>query len=296
MDRASWEFDEGAAITDRRFVLKPLGGGTRFEVYLAWDEDLFALGVAKVLRPDQAEDERALRELGEEAEVLGRIAHPVIVRSFDAVLDGPYPHILIEHLEGPSLRRLIRRGGALEVQQLLPLALHVAGALAYMQRRELVHLDVKPDNIIMGVPPRLIDLSIARTLERAARSVGPLGTDAYMAPEQCGAGPEFGVMGSPSDVWGLGATLYHCVSGERPFPRPRDARESDDPRIRFPQLDAGPSQIPGHVPPQLSELIMSMLEKDSEARPTAEQVVIGLQPLASAQPRKLTFSRRGRVG
>ena len=296
MSRASWQFDEGAAIADRRFALKPLGGGTRFEVYLVWDEDMYALGVAKVLRPDQAEDERALRELGEEAEVLGRIAHPVIVRGFDAVLDGPHPHILIEHLEGPSLRRLIRRGGALEVQQLLPLALHVAGALAYLERRQLVHLDVKPDNIIMGVPPRLIDLSIARTLERAARSVGPLGTDAYMAPEQCGAGPELGEMGSPSDVWGLGATLHHCVSGARPFPRQPEARESDDPRIRFPQLEADPPALPGHVPPGLGDLIESMLERSPEARPTADEVVGGLQPLVAAQPRKLTMSRRGRVG
>ena len=109
----------------------------------------------------------------------------MIVRGFDAVLDGPMPHLVIEHLEGPSLRRLIRRGGALGLQQLLPLALHVAGALQYMSHEETVHLDVKPDNIIMGVPPRLIDLSIARSLERAATTSGPIGTDAYMPPEQC---------------------------------------------------------------------------------------------------------------
>jgi serine/threonine protein kinase len=296
VERASWEFEEGAPIADRRFALKALGGGTRFEVYLVWDEDLFALGVAKVLRPDQAEDERALRELGEEAEVLGRIAHPVIVRGFDAVLGGPHPHILIEHLEGPSLRRLMRRGGPLAVQQILPLALHVAGALAYMARRDLVHLDVKPDNIIMGVPPRLIDLSIARTLERASRSVGPLGTDSYMAPEQCGADPEYGVMGSAADVWGLGATLYHCVSGERPFRRPPEARESEDPEVRFPQLVTEPPPLPGHLEPGLRELIGSMLQHAPSARPTAEQVVIDLQPLVAAQPRKMTFSRRGRVG
>ena len=103
-------------------------------------------------------------------------------------------------------------------------------------------------------------------------------------------------MGSPSDVWGLGATLHHCVSGERPFPRPPEARESDDPLIRFPQLAADPRPLPGHLPPGLGALIESMLERDPGARPTAEQVVVGLQPLVAAQPRKLTFSRRGRVG
>jgi serine/threonine-protein kinase len=103
-------------------------------------------------------------------------------------------------------------------------------------------------------------------------------------------------MGSPSDVWGIGATLHHCVSGERPFPRPAEARESDDLRIRFPQLETDPSPLPGHLPPGFSELIESMLEKEPDARPTAEEVVTGLQPLVAAQPRKLTFSRRGRFG
>ena len=88
-----------------------------------------------------------------------------------------------------------------------------------MERRGFVHLDVKPDNIIMGIPPRLIDLCIARSLERAGRTRGPIGTDAYMAPEQCGADGWKATIGAPADVWGLGATLYHAASGRRPFPR-----------------------------------------------------------------------------
>ena len=95
---------------------------------------------------------------------------------------APHPHVLIEHLEGPSLRRLIRRDGAIPLEQLLPLAAHVAGALQYMAQAGYVHLDVKPDNIVMGLPPRLIDLSIARTARARRRApTGPLGTDPYMA-------------------------------------------------------------------------------------------------------------------
>ncbi len=141
--------------------------------------------VAKVLRPELAGEERALAELRREAEALERLAHPVIVRGFDAALCGPYPHLLMEHLEGPTLGRLIKKGGPLPLQQALPLALHVAAALHYMAHERMVHLDVKPDNIVMGVPPRLIDLSIACDLDRAARLRGPIGTDSYMAPEQC---------------------------------------------------------------------------------------------------------------
>ena len=160
----------------------------------------------------------------------------MIVRGYDAVLDGPRPHLLIEHLEGPSLHDLLRRHGPLALEQVLPLAIHVAGALHFMAGRGYVHLDVKPDNIIMGVPPRLIDLSVARTFERAERLRGIVGTDAYMAPEQCDPELMPGRIGPPADVWGLGATLYHALAGTRPFPRPKGARRSTDGETRFPQL------------------------------------------------------------
>lgn len=290
-ERARWELEPGDAIADARSALKRLGGGNRYEVYLAWDEHLFSLVVAKLLRPDHVDDSRALRELSEEAQILDALAHPVIVRGFDAVLDGPMPHLVIEHLEGPSLRRLIRRGGALGLQQLLPLALHVAGALEYMSHEETVHLDVKPDNIIMGVPPRLIDLSIARSLERAATTSGPIGTDAYMPPEQC-EGDSQGRIGTASDVWGLGATLHHAVTGEVPFPREKAARDSDDPEIRFPQLVEPPRPLPDTVPAELRELILSTLDKDPAERPTPGELAGRLEPLVAELPRKLALSRR----
>src|SRR5688572_7246054 len=141
-DRSSWAFADGAPIAPGRTVLKAIGGGSRYEALLVWDERFFAIMVAKVLRPDQAEDEHAVRELRREAEALERLAHPVIVRGFDAVLDGPHPHLLIEHLEGPTLRRVIKKGGPLPMEQLLPLALHIAAALHYMSSEQWVHLDV----------------------------------------------------------------------------------------------------------------------------------------------------------
>lgn len=285
---ASWDFQEGEEIDPGRTVLKTLGGGNRYEVCLVWDDALFALGVAKILRPDQAEDEKALGDLEHEVEALGSLAHPTLVRCFGASLGGPHPHVLIEHLEGPSLRRLIKRDGAIPLEQLLPLAAHVAGALQYMANAGYVHLDVKPDNIVMGVPPRLIDLSIARTVERAARTSGPIGTDPYMAPEQCGApegGPE---IGPAADAWGLGATLFHAVSGEKPFP-PGSGESGAE---RFPQLSEEPGPLPARVPESLRTLIGELLDRDPAARPSCGEVVARLEPLLAEQPRKLKLSRR----
>ena len=233
-EHASWGFEEGTEIHPGRSVLKPIGGGNRYEVFLVWDDSLFALGVAKLLRPDQAANEKALRDLAREVEALRALAHPTLVRSFDAVLDRAHPHVLIEHLEGPSLRRLIRRDGAIAPQQLLPLAANVAGALQYMANSGYVHLDVKPDNIVMGLPPRLLDLSVARTVDRAARTDGPIGTDPYMAPEQCVGESAGQRIGPAADAWGLGATLFHAVAGERPFPRGHSAAGPE----RFPRVPA----------------------------------------------------------
>lgn len=289
---ASWGFEEGSEIAPGRVVLKAIGGGNRYEVCLVWDESLFSLGVAKLLRPDQAEDEKALRDLAREVEVLESLAHPVLVRSFGAVLDGPHPHVLIEHLEGPSLRRLIRRDGAIGLEQLLPLAVHVAGALQYMANSGYVHLDVKPDNVVMGVPPRLIDLSIARTLERAAQTEGPIGTDPYMPPEQC-AGESAGArIGPAADAWGLGATLFHAVSGEKPFP----SGSGEDGPKRFPQLEQAPRELPAQVPEALRTLLTELLDRDPARRPSCGETVERLEPLVAELPRRISLTRRGAIG
>jgi eukaryotic-like serine/threonine-protein kinase len=292
----TWGFEEGAELAPARSVVRPLGGGNRFEVVLVWDDELYALAVAKVLRPHLVESERMLEDLGHEAAILARLAHPVIVRGFGAVLDGPRPHLVIEHLEGPTLRRLIRRGGPIPLEQLLPLAAHIGAALRYMELNGVVHLDVKPDNIVMGIPPRLIDLSIARPIERAARIRSPVGTDAYMPPEQCDPSAHPGEIGAPADVWGLGATLHHALSGSVPFPRPKGARDSDDPHVRFPQLVEDPRPLPSGVPEGLGELIAGCLRKRPEDRLPAAELVDGLGPLVAALPRKLVLGRRGARG
>ncbi len=291
-EAASWGFEEGDEIAPGRSVLRVLGGGSRFEVMLVWDDRLFAIMVAKVIRPDQVDSSKALRELEEEAAALRRLAHPVLVRGFDAVLEGPHPHVLIEHLEGPTLRRLIRKGGPLGLEQLLPLAAHVAAALHYMHEEGWVHLDTKPDNIVMGVPPRLIDLSIACTFERAAQITGAIGTDAYMPPEQCAPERFPGQIGPAADVFGLGATLYHAVSGNRPFPREKGAGESEDREVRFPQL-VHEAEYLAAAPDALRELIESMMAREPSQRPTAAAAALALQPLVAALPRKLSFGRMG---
>jgi serine/threonine protein kinase len=268
--RPTWGFAEGDEIAPGRSVLRRLGGGRRYEALLVWDEHRLAVLVAKVLRPDAAADEHALRDLEHEAALLERLAHPVLVRSFGAVRTGRFPHLLLEHLEGPTLHELLARDGATALEQALPLALHLAAALHYLAAEQVVHLDVKPSNVVMGAPPRLIDLSVGRTFAEAATVRGPIGTDAYMAPEQ-----RAGVnLGPAADVWGLAATLHAALTGV-PW-------RSGTSRARLPR----------RTPAPLREIIAAGLDLDPAARPTARAFAEALEPLVAALPRRLTLGRR----
>jgi serine/threonine protein kinase len=271
----SWVLEEGEEIVPGRFALEELGGGDQYQAFLAWDERLASLVVAKLVRPHLVEDERVLRRLAREARLLRRLAHPVLVRGFGAVLDGRRPHVVMEHLEGPTLSSTIRRFGPLSVDQLIPLAFQLASGLWYLRNVEVVHLDVKPGNVILGVPPRLVDLSVARSFRSARDITGPVGTDAYMAPEQCD--PALGVISSPADVWGLGATLHHAISGDVPFERSDEV--DDDLGARFPQLHELPRPLPSSCPPELEALVLDTLDPDPHARPAPADVSGALEPL-----------------
>jgi len=249
-ERPTWGLAEGDEIAPGRTVLRRIGGGSRYEAFLVWDDHRLAILVAKVLRPDQ---EHGMAGLTAEAELLARLAHPVVVRGFGAVTGPRFPHLLLEHLEGPTLAQLLQAHGPLALEQVLPLALHLASALHYLANEGIVHLDVKPSNVVMGVPPRLIDFSVARTHVQAARTRSRIGTDRYMAPEQ--AKPD-GRLGAPADVYGLCATVYEAVAGAR-----------------------APAPLPRRTPRELAAILEAGLDPDPAARPAARAVAEALEPL-----------------
>ncbi|MCH1869030.1 serine/threonine-protein kinase [Nocardioides sp. CFH 31398] len=278
-----WRFRDGDAITDELTATRLLGGGSAYEAYLAFDEITFSPVVVKVVRPDQVDSRSALRGLRREVEALATINHPVVVRGLRHALEGPRPHVVLEAVDGPRLSSLVRRYGPLEDYQYLALAIDVASSLHYLRGLGWVHLDIKPSNIIMGSPARLIDLSVARPVADAAALDHVIGTDAYMAPEQCDP-PSTGSPGPASDVWGLGATLFHAVAGHRPFADgDPDARDLG---ARFPQVEAAPARLPRDVDPRVADTIHAMLDADPSSRPEPREVAEALEPVLAALPRQ----------
>jgi serine/threonine protein kinase len=281
-EKAGWGLESGDPLTPELTAMRLLGGGSAYEAYLAFDEVTYGPVVVKVVRPDQVEDESTLRGLRREVEILRRVDHPAVVRSFRAELEGARPHVVLENLDGPRLSTLVRKYGPLEPAQYLPLGIEVASALHYLRRLDLIHLDVKPSNIIMGAPARLIDLSVARSLEKAAELTYPVGTDAYMAPEQCDP-PRTGVPGPASDIWGLGATLFEAVAGYRAFEDGDSS--SDDLARRYPQVVDEPYGLPDQVPADMAELVLACLAADPAQRPAPAELADAFGPILARHPR-----------
>ena len=275
-----WDLAEGQQIAPGRTAVRLLGSSNVHDVYAAWDDTILGIVAVKMLQPGSVDDERARAALAAEAESLGRLSHPSFPRCFDVALDGDRPHIVLELVEGPRLSTLIRRQGRLGVEQAIPLVLQLASAIHYIATTGVVHLDVKPKNVMMAPPPRLIDLSVARTIDRARSTAYPVGTDRYMAPEQCGTGLAL-EMSHATDVWGLGVTMHEALAGTRPFP---DGDRSARGEVRFPQLVLDPAPLPRDVPEPLASLVTAAMSRRPADRPSAAEIVAELDPLTEAIP------------
>ncbi|ROR90352.1 serine/threonine-protein kinase [Nocardioides aurantiacus] len=278
----SWDFEAGDQVTPELGVVERLGGGASCEAYLCFDEVTHGPVVVKVLRPDRVGEARAARSLEREAEALRTVNHPVVVRLLRDGRDDPRPHLVLEAADGPRLSSLLRRHGPLQPEQYLPLGIDLASAAAYLRHVGHVHLDVKPGNVVMGAPARLIDLSAARPVAEAAALLDVVGTDAYLAPEQCLPG-QVGVPGPASDVWGIGATLFEAAAGYRPFDEGDPAASA--PEAVWPQLEQVPYDVPRAVPATVADALLACLARRPEDRPTPAELSDALAPTYAALPK-----------
>ncbi|MEV7396812.1 serine/threonine-protein kinase [Aeromicrobium sp. NPDC092404] len=267
----TWGLAGGDAIAPGLTAVKAVGGGTVYEAWLAFDERLYAPVIAKIVRPRQVASGRS--ELEREVEMLRRVNHPGIARLFAYDDEGERPYLVLENVDGPSLSSLISSHGYVPLHQLLPLGLELCSALHYLRQEGICHLDLKPSNVIMGAPAKLIDFSIARDAKDAADLTEPLGSDEYMAPEQCAPG-ERGTVGHASDMWAFGATMFRAAAGYRAYDR----------EPRWAQLTEEPYALPDFVPSALGDLLYACLSNDPADRPLADEAARALEPLLERLP------------
>jgi serine/threonine protein kinase len=250
----SWELAPGDSIDRGRTIVTSLGGGVDYEVFVV--EDAWrGRCVAKVIRPGLVSRGQACGVLADEVSALQYAAGPGVVRCLDVVLRGAYPHVLLEYVNGPTLRELLRRGHVPSPPAVAALGEVLAATLAGVAARGWVHLDVKPENIVARPRPTLLDFSISRRTEETARLEGAIGTAAYMAPEQRAAGQPGVVVGPPADVYALAVTLQEAAVGQLP------AADAPEPRI----------------PSWLRAILEPAMDPAPERRPTAADLALELR-------------------
>ncbi len=254
-------------------LLAPLGAGGMGEVYRARDLRLGRNVAIKLLPNSYRLDPERVRRFEREARAASALNHPNIITIYDigACDDGQF--IVMELVEGRTLREILAAGPALA--SLGPVGGQIAKALAVAHGAGIIHRDIKPDNLIVRTDGyvKVLDFGLARLVHdsngpRSLDVTNPgqvLGTVAYMSPEQARGENS----GAPSDVFSLGIIFYEMVTGRHPFRADSlittlHAIHSRDP--------LPPSTLNPYVPHPLEDLILAMLEKDASLRPTAAEV------------------------
>ena len=210
-------------------LIEPIGVGGMAAVLRARDTQLDRIVALKILPPEMAADPENVRRFHQEARAAAKLDHENIARVFFCGEDQGLHFIAFEFVEGDNLRTILERRGRLPVGEAVHYMLQVAAGLAHAAERGVVHRDIKPSNIIITPNGRakLVDMGLARSLEPHAddgltQSGVTLGTFDYISPEQALEPRDADVR---SDIYSLGCTFYHMLTGQPPVPEGTAAKK-----------------------------------------------------------------------
>jgi eukaryotic-like serine/threonine-protein kinase len=292
-----------AASLGNAYELKrELGGGGMSRVFLAHDRSLGRDVVVKLLLPELAAGISVTR-FRREIAIAARLQHPNIVTVLTAGEADGLPYFTMPFVRGESLRTLLERGERIEARRAIRILRDVACALARAHEEGVVHRDIKPANILLsGGAAMVTDFGVAKALSSSRDpdehrdgdstltvTGTSLGTPDYISPEQATADP---AMDHRSDIYSYGVTAYHLLAGETPFPRGshRETITAHLTKTAVPLETLRPD-----LPPALSALVMSCMEKDPAARPqTAEAITESLDRISPDAPVSSVVAARAR--
>lgn len=205
----------GMIIAERYEVLGKIGTGGMADVYKAKDHKLNRFVAVKVLKPEFREDKTFIRKFRSEAQAAAGLTHPNIVNVFDVGDDEGVYYIVMELIEGITLKEYIAKKGKLSIKEATSIAIQVSMGLEAAHNHGIVHRDVKPQNIIISTDGKVkvTDFGIARAASSNTISSNVMGSVHYSSPEQVRGG----YSDEKSDIYSLGITLYEMVTGRVPF-------------------------------------------------------------------------------
>ncbi len=209
--------NKGQKINDRYEIIRSIGEGGMANVYLAYDTILDRKVAVKILRGDLADDEKFVRRFQREAISASSLSHPNIVEVYDVGEDDGKYFIVMEYVEGKTLKQLIKKRGALTLPEVIDIMLQLTSAIAHAHESYIIHRDIKPQNVIILEDGRvkIMDFGIAVALNsnELTQTNSVMGTVYYLPPEQANGGATT----IKSDIYSLGILMYELVVGRVPF-------------------------------------------------------------------------------
>ncbi len=199
-------------------IMSKLGAGGMGVVYKAKDKNADRVVALKVLSPGHAANKEYIRRFLREARASGQLSHPNIVQGYDAGEAGGQYYFAMEFVDGMTVADMLKEGRSIPEQQVLDIAIQIAKALEHAEQNNVVHSDIKPDNIMFTTDgtAKLADLGLARltTADHIAQDQASFGSAYYASPEQCKGEEE---LDTKTDMYSFGATLFHMLAGHVPF-------------------------------------------------------------------------------
>ena len=251
----------GMVIAERYEITAKIGAGGMADVYKAMDHKLNRYVAVKVLKPEFREDATFVKKFRSEAQAAAGLTHPNIVSVFDVGDDEGVYYIVMELIEGITLKEYISKRGKLKVKEATSIAIQVCMGLDAAHRHGIVHRDVKPQNIIISTDGKVkvTDFGIARAASSNTISSNVMGSVHYSSPEQVRGG----YSDEKSDIYSLGITLYEMVTGKVPF----DGDTTVAIAIKHLQEEmVPPRELTPDLPTSLEQIIFKCTQKSVNRR------------------------------
>ncbi len=251
----------GTIIGNRYEILEKVGTGGMADVYRAKDHRLNRFVALKVLKTEYSEDTKFVSKFRQEAQAVAAITHPNIVSVYDVGEEEGMHYIVMEFVDGITLKRYIDQKGKLKVKEAVGIALQIAAGLDAAHSNNIIHRDIKPQNILISREgtAKVSDFGIAKAASSNTITANAMGSVHYISPEQARGG----FSDEKSDIYSLGVTLYEMLSGTMPF----TGESAVAVALAHIQEDAAPlAAIDATIPKGLSNIVSKCMQKKTEMR------------------------------
>jgi len=282
------DFIKYKLISKRYRIIKKIASGGMADIFLGDDLKLNRKVPVKVLSSNYAGDRNFVARFKSEAQILARLNHPNIVQVYDWGEFSGYYFICMEYVEGESLKEIIEKKAPLPPETIADYAVQISSALLTAHKNNLIHRDIKPQNIIVTPEEKVkvTDFGIAKSITTdVTKTLNIMGTAHYISPEQA----KGEVLDHRTDIYSLGIVLYEMLTADVPF---RGSNSIDISLKHINEKPLKPSEFMKNIPEKLEDIIMHCLEKNPLDRyPTVRELIGDLQKYQTDKP--LSFSAKG---